>query len=145
MSAPRAVCTQKKVFSRQASASHDQIYFASCFQSPSAIIPFTEFMGIFFVQNVFFQAMHQLMLVGSMATAWTGESASSASVTENSAKLSPIKSGTGIAQMIRLPNLMLNYIIYREVSFHHLWSQLRVNVMPPARVERQSQAQAMSI
>ena len=102
-------------------------------------------MGIFFVQNVFFQAMHQLMLVGSMATAWTGESASSASATENSAKLSPIKSGTGIAQMIRLPNLMLNYIIYREVSFHHLWSQLRVNVMPPARVERQSQAQAMSI
>ena len=83
------------------------------------------------------------MLVGSMATAWTGESASSASGTENSAKLSPIKSGTGIAQMIRLPNLMLNYIIYREVSFHHLWSQLRVNVMPPARVERQSQAQAM--
>ena len=80
-----------------------------------------------------------------MATAWTGESASSASATENSAKLSRIKSGTGIAQMIRLPNLMLNYIIYREVSFHHLWSQLRVNVMPPARVERQSQAQAMSI
>ena len=108
-------------------------FFASCFQSPSAII------------NVFFQAMPRPRQVGSMATAWTGESASSASATENSAKLSPIKSGTGIAQMIRLPNLMLNYIIYREVSFHHLWSQLRVNVMPPARVERQSQAQAMSI
>ena len=70
-----------------------------------------KFMSIFFVQNVFFQAMPQLMLVGSMATAWTGGSASSASATENSAKLSPIKSGTGIAQMIRLPKTVSVFFV----------------------------------
>ena len=75
-------------------------FFASCFQSPSAII------------NVFFQAMPRPRQVGSMATAWTGESASSASVMENSAKLSRIKSGTGIAQMIRLPKTVFDAKLY---------------------------------
>ena len=70
------------------------------------------------MQNVYFQAKRRLMLVGSMATAWTGESASSASATENSAKLSPIKSGTGIAQMIRLTKTVS--VLYFDAKLYNL-------------------------
>ena len=100
MSAPRAVCTQKKVF----------------LDKPAPLT--IRFLWFLFPITNFFQAMRLLSQVGSLATAWTGESASSASATENSAKLSPIKSGTGIAQMIRLPKTVS--VLYFDAKLYNL-------------------------